>query len=155
MKRKYQMISIFIILVTLLSGCSDKSTAIGKYHKLEAEELTEIGIMPYDDMKNTKSFLQVQSQEIQDFYDYFLNIEPEKSDVSNEDNTLASPDYAIFLYFKEIEYSVAVGENYILIALNEVYETIEEATENTTIHLVNEEVINEFEKMINKLIMGN
>ena len=155
MKRKYQMISIFIILVTLLSGCSDKSTTIGKYHKLEAEELTEIGIMPYHDMKNIKPLFQAQSQETQDLYDYFLNIEPEKSDVSNEDNTLASPDYAIFLHFKEIEYSVAAGENYILIALNKVYETIEEATENTTIHLVNEEVINEFEKMINKLIMGN
>lgn len=155
MKRKYQIISILVLLVALIVGCNDKSTTIGEYHKLLSEELTEIQIMPYDNMANTKSFLQVQSQEIQDIYDYFLKIEPEKSDISNEGNTLASPDYSIFLHFKEIEYSVAVGENHIVISLNKVYETIEEATENTTIHLVNEEVINEFEEMINKLIIEN
>lgn len=156
MKNKFQIMTLFIIVIILLVGCRDKSKIIGEYHEFTTDDFKGMDIMPFDNMSNMKRLSQIQSQEL---YEYFLTIQSEESDILTEDNTPASPgespDYSIIFHFEESDYSATVGEDYIVIALNDIYETIDEVIENTSLHLVNEEIINEFEEMINKLIEDN
>jgi hypothetical protein len=109
-------------------------------------------IMLWDNMKKAKQFTKSQTQDI---YDYFSNLEPKESNFKNEENSLESPVYALIFHFNESDYSVSVGENYLMISLNGEYKTIEEAEKNTTLHLISNESINELEEMINKLMDEN
>ncbi|MDY0235365.1 MAG: hypothetical protein RBR71_05025 [Gudongella sp.] len=156
MNKKFKIVSIFIVLVILLVGCNDKSAIIGEYHNFADYDFKGMDIMPYDNMSNMKRFSRSEAQEI---YDYLLTIRSEESGMLTEDNTPAKPGvnpyYIIALYFEENDYSVTVGENYILILLNDAYDSVEEVSENTRIHFVNEEIMNEFIEMINSLINDN
>lgn len=152
MKKRIHMILAMLIIVVFLIGCKDKSATIAEYHKLETEDFTGMHIMLWDNMKKAKQFTKSQTQDI---YDYFSNLEPKESNFKNDENSLESPVYALIFHFNESVYSVSVGENYLLIALNGDYKTIEEAEKNTTLHLISNESINELEEMINKLMDDN
>lgn len=153
MNKKFKIILIFIILVLLLVACKDKSAIIGEYHNFGDYNLKRMDIMAFDNMSNMKGFSKSEGEEI---YDYFLGIKSEESGMLAENNSPANPDvnpyYIIALYFEENDYSLTVGEDYILIVLNDEYDTVEEAAENISIHLINEEIINEFIEIINKKI---
>lgn len=154
MNKKVQKMSLLILLVILLVACNNESLTIGEYHKFTTYDFKGMDIMPFDNMSNMKQFSQSQSQEL---YDYFLTILPEESDMLTDENTPASPDespyFSIFFHFKESDYNATVGENYIAIIPNDAFETIEDVTEKTSIHLINEAKIVEFVEMINKLIV--
>jgi hypothetical protein len=156
MNKRFKVVSIFIILLVLLAGCNDKAAIIGEYHKFAEYNFKGMDIMPYDNMSNLKRFSKSEAQEI---YDYILTIQSEESYNATEKNTTESPGegpyYTIALYFEEREYSATVGENYIAVSLNGVYDTVEEVAGNTSIHLVSEEIMNEFVEMINREINDN
>lgn len=154
MIKKFKILAIFIILMALLVACKDKSSIIGEYHKFADYNFKGMDIMPYANMSNMKRFSKSEAQEI---YDYFLTIESEESGMLTEDTTPAkpgvNPDYIIALYFEENDYSLTVGENYILIVLNDEYHTVEEANENISIHLVKEETMNKFLEKIKDIFI--
>ncbi len=156
MNKKFKIVSIFIILMVLLVGCKDKAAIIGEYHKFADYNFKGMDIMSFDNMSNIKRFSILEAQEI---YDHFLTIKSEESGILSEDNTPANPGvnpfYIIALYFEENDYSVTVGEDYILIAPNDVYDTVGEAAENISIHLVNKEIMNEFVEIIDREINDN
>ncbi|MDY0237100.1 MAG: hypothetical protein RBR71_13825 [Gudongella sp.] len=145
MKKKFKIIAVFIVLVVVLVACKDKSAIIGDYHKFADYNFTGMDVMSYDDMSNIEHFSISEGEEI---YNYLLNIKSEESSILAEDNTSANPDvnphYIIALYFEEDDYSVTVGEDYILIGLNHVYNSADQAAENMSIHLVNKETMDEF-----------
>jgi len=148
MKKILKMIFTALLFLILLVSCKNSET-LGDYHDLESETFTGMHIMSHDDMSKTKEFLEVQTQEI---YDYFMAIKSEESKLLSEDHSLSEPNYSVLLHFENIDYNLAVGDNYIVVLLNKEYQTADEIFKNTSLHLIKEATILDFEAMLEKLL---
>lgn len=148
MRKLIEIISLVIIILLTLVSC--KSTTIGEHNNLLSDDLVEMDISPVDNPSSTKKHIQFGSEEI---FDFILKIQPEEIIIPEENTeTFENPDYFIILHFENSDYNLVIGENYIVVTLNDTMLSVDDILDNTSVYLITEETRIELYEKIDKVL---
>jgi len=135
---------ILLIALTSLISCGDNRVSIGTYHNLELDQLDQLTIVS---LSHQHSEHELHDEDIQMIYDSILKMKPvESNSASDNSKVLTTLNYMIDVNLVDSNLSIESGDDYISIT------TVAENEEFlTTIHIIDEEDMAEFNAIIEEL----
>lgn len=150
MNNKIRLSISCILIIILLIGCSNKSSIISEYHNLNSKEYEGMVLSTFRGTQVTKEVGKDISQEV---YNYFLDIKTiETYTPKSNDIGFTSMNYMILINVKDNYYNLTVGDDYFIVSMNNHEADPDGLSQENTVHLIDKEIMIEFEQMLNKLI---